>query len=375
MDFALSEQQEILKQFAKDFLNEKYKKKVIKELENGGGHSLEIWQEMAALGWMGLPFPEQYGGANMTFLDLAILLEEMGKACAVSPYYSNMIFGGLPVLYFGSEEQKQKYLPDIATGTIIFSLAFFEETAEFDSASIKSKAISNSGNWTVNGLKLFVPYGHIANYIICSAKTNNSKKAENNITLFIIDSKDPGVEIIPMETRTEKLSEIKLKNVVVPKHNILGDLHKGWNIIEKIFTVAAVAKCCESVGFAQKALDMTIEYAKARKQYGHPIASFQAIQHYAADMLTDVYGMRISAYRAAWTISNDLPCSREMAIARLWMLQASERIISQTHQIHGAIGITQDYDLHYYTRRLKAAQLNIPNLEYCQDVIFRNINK
>ena len=205
--------------------------------------------------------------------------------------------------------------------------------------------------------------------MIFSAKIKGSNKSEGNVTLFIIDVKANGIELSQMETRTEKLCELELNNVIVPEQNILGEIHGGWDAVEEIFKMATVAKCCESVGLAQRTFDMAVDYAKGREQYGHPIATFQAIQHYAADMLVDIYGMRVSAYKAAWMISEGLHYDRDMAISRTWMLQATERIINLSHQIHGAIGITKDYDLHYFTRRLKASQLDYVDIKYYQDLL------
>ncbi len=143
MDFSLSEQQEILKKFARDFLQKQYPAKIIKELEKGSGHSPEIWKEIAALGWLGLPFSEKYGGSDMSFLDLSILLEEMGMACMISPYFSSVVLGGLPINDFGTEEQKKKYLPLISAGETIFSFALYEQPANFDAGAIFTKAIKS----------------------------------------------------------------------------------------------------------------------------------------------------------------------------------------------------------------------------------------
>jgi len=374
MDFGLSEQQEILKKFAKDFLEEKFSRKTIKELDKDMSYSSEIWSEMASLGWTGLPFPEQYGGAGMSFLDLAILLEEMGRTCAISPYFSAMILGAYPVFLFGTEEQKAEYLPLISSGSKVFTLAFSESSPKCDPASIKTSAVSENGSWVINGTKLFVPDGHVADYFICVARTGSKGDPKDNLTLFIVESGAAGIERNLMKTRTERLCEVNFKNVKVAEKNILGGLNKGYEALHKVMTIATAAGCCQALGAAQKALDMTVDYAKERKQYGKPISSFQAIQHYFADLLVDLYGMRVSAYQAAWMVDQDLPCDREVAIAKTWMNLAGERVISQTHQIHGAIGVTLDYDLHYYTRRLKSFILGCYDTNYYLNTIAEKIN-
>jgi 3-oxocholest-4-en-26-oyl-CoA dehydrogenase beta subunit len=373
MNFGFTEEQEILRKFASDFLNEKYTKKTIKELENGNGHSPEIWTEMASLGWLGLPFAENYGGAGMSFFDQAVLLEEMGRACAISPYFSTMLLAGLPIYYYGTEEQKKKYLPDIASGKTIGTLALYEDSARFVPESIQTVASFRNSQWNISGTKLFVPDAHLADYVLCVAITDSKADFENSLTVFAVNMHDPNIQCKLLATRTDKLCEIKFNNVSISDKDIVGKRNKGWEIITKIITIATIGKCCEILGTAQKALDMTINYAKERKQYGRTIASFQAIQHYAAEMLADLSGMKISTYKAAWLFSENLPCDTEIAIAKLWAVKTCENIINQTHQIHGAIGVTLDYDLHYYTKRLKMFQLTYTDKNYCNSLIAKEL--
>lgn len=167
----------------------------------------------------------------------------------------------------------------------------------------------------------------------------------------------------------DKLCEVVFDKVRVPGENILGQLERGWGLVQRIMERAAVAKCCEMVGALQQALDMTVDYAKERKQFDRPIGSFQAIQHYCAMMATDVDGARFATYQAAWRLSEGLLCTREAAIAKAWLSEATERITAQAHQIFGAIGMTMDHDLHYYTRRTKAASATFGNADYCRELI------
>jgi alkylation response protein AidB-like acyl-CoA dehydrogenase len=356
MDFSLTEQQEILRKFAGDFLTSQYPIKVIKELEKGNGHSPEIWQEMAALGWMGLPFSEEYGGAGMSFMDLCVLMDEMGSGCAISPYFADVVLGGLSISDYGSENQKKRFLREISSGEKIMTLALFEETARLDPGCIRTSARHANGKWTINGVKLFVPFAHVTDYLLCPAKTGSSSKARDDITVFIIDSKQPGIQCALENTRTDKLCQVEFNNVEVGEENILGELNKGWRVVESTMNKSVIARCCEAVGLAQKTLEMSVDYAKERKQYGRPIGSFQAVQHHCADMLTDIFGMRVSSYNAAWMLSENMECLPQIAVATSWAGQAVQRIINSSHQVHGAMGFTLDYNLHYYTRKLKQSQ-------------------
>ncbi len=375
MDFALSEEQEMLKKMARDFLIDKCPKTVVKELEaDEKGYSPQLWQEMAELGWMGLVFPDKYGGGDMSFLDLSVLLEEMGRACLPGPFFSTVVLGGLPILEAGSEEQKEEYLPKIASGEAIFTLALTEPSARYDAASITAKATADNNAYVINGTKLFVPDAHIADYILCVARTGEQAKAEDGITIFIVDAKSPGISYALLKTiANDKLCEVVFDGVRVPKENILGQLDRGWSEVRKIIEWAAVAKCCETVGALQQVLEMTVDYAKERKQFDRPIGSFQVIQHYCANMATDVDGSRFSTYQAAWMLSEGLPCSKEVAIAKAWVGEASGRVIALAHQIHGAIGVTMDHDLQFYTRRTKAADVTFGDSDFYREIVAQEI--
>ncbi len=371
MDLAFSEEQEMLKKMAYDFLTDKFPKTAVKEIEESElGYSPEIWKEMAELGWIGLVFPEKYGGGGMKFLDLTMLLEEMGRACLPGPYFSTVVLGGLPILDAGSEEQKREYLPKIASGEAIFTLALTESSARYDAAAIKFSAAADKDAYILNGTKLFVPDANVADYMLVVARTSSGAEPEDGISIFIVDTRSPGISYTVLKTiANDKLCEVVFNQVSVPKENILGELDRGWGEVKKIIERAAVGKCCEMVGCIQQALDMTVDYAKERKQYGRPIGSFQVIQHYCADMITDVEGTRLSAYQTAWLVSEGLPCTQEVAIAKAWAGEACQRVMALAHQIHGAIGVTIDHDLQYYTRRAKAAEVTFGDAGFYREVV------
>ncbi len=371
MDFALSEEQEMLKRMARDFLTDKCPKTLVREMQKDErGYSPQLWQEMAGLGWMGLVLPEKYGGSSMGFLDLAVLLEEMGRACLPGPFFSTVVLSALPILDIGSEEQKQEYLPKIASGEAIFTIALTELDAQYNATSIAAKATVDKDTYTINGTKLFVPQAHIADYLLCVARTSEQANPEEGITIFIVDAKSPGISHTVLKTIAgDKLCEVIFNQVIVPRENILGQLDYGWSVVQRIIERAVVAKCCEMVGSIQQVLEMTVNYAKERRQFNRPIGSFQAIQHYCANMTTDVDGSRFSTYQAAWMLSEGLPCTKEIAIAKAWMTKACQRIISLAHQIHGAIGLTEDHDLPIYSKQTKAAQLTFGDVHSYREIV------
>jgi len=368
MKLTLTEEQEMLRKTARDFLADKCSKKFVKQMEESEtGYSKELWQEMAELGWMGLAFPGKYGGGDMSFLDLAVLLEEMGRACLPGPFFSAVVLGGLSILDVGSEEQKQEYLPKLIRGEKIFTLALTEPGYHnYDASSVTVEATRDDDNYIISGTKLFVPDAHIVDYLLCVTRT----KPRSGITIFLADAKNPRIKYAVLKTIAgDKLCEVVFDQMPVPKANILGRLNQGQSAVQKIIQRAAVGKCCEMVGNVQRVLEMTVDYAKERKQFDRPIGSFQVIQHYCADMATDVDSARFSTYQAAWMLSEGLPCTKEVAIAKAWIGEASQRVFALAHQIHGAIGVTIEHDLHYYTRRAKAADLAFGDADFYREVV------
>jgi len=359
MDLGLSEEQEMLKTSARDFLQKECPKQLVKQLdESDTGYSPELWRKMAELGWMGLVFPEKYGGSDGSFLDLVVLLETMGYNILPGPFFSTVVLCGLTILASGTEEQKRELLPKIAAGEMILALALTEPSAGYDAASIKVKATARNGGYVINGTKLFILDANVADHILCVARTKETKNPEDGITVFLVDARSPGIKCTLLKTLArDKQCEIVFEDVTVPEKNILGKPDKGWPIVKSTLQRATAAKCAEMVGGAQAALEMTVSYAKERVQFNRPIGSFQAIQHYCANMVTDVDGSRFITYKAAWELSEGLPATRDVAIAKAWTSEAYGRVTLLAQQIFGAIGFTMDHDIHLYYRRAKAGEI------------------
>ena len=359
MDLGLSEEQEMLKKSARDFLQKECPKRLVRQLDDSDeGYSIELWRRMAELGWMGLAFPEKYGGGGQSFLDLAILLEEMGYNIVPGPFFPTIVLGGLAILMAGSEKQKTEFLPRVARGEMIISLALTEPSASYDAASIKTKAIARDGEYVIKGTKLFVLNANIADYILCVARTRETTDPEDGITVFLVDARSPGLTCTLLKTLArDKQCEVIFDDVTVSEKNVLGRKDEGWPLVRDILQKAAVAKCAEMVGGAQVALDMAVNYAKERVQFGRPIGSFQAIQHYCANMAMDVSGSRFVTYKAAWKLSEGIPAAFDAAIAKAWVSEAYGRVALLAHQIFGAIGFTMDHDIHLYYRQAKAAEI------------------
>jgi alkylation response protein AidB-like acyl-CoA dehydrogenase len=312
---------------------------------------------MVELGWLGLPFEDKYGGAGMSFVDLAVLLEEIGKAAMPGPYIETVVFGASAIADFGTEEQKQKYLPEVVAGNAIMTLAIYEENGTFDAKEMKTKAVSSGKDWVINGSKMFVPFAHVANYIVCIAKTDDKAEPEKSLSVFIVDAKSPGITKENLDVVSGRMSKVIFKDVKVPAENILGKVNDGSKVAKAVLIKSKAAICMLMAGMAQQAFDMTVQYAKDRMQFGKPIGTFQIIQHYCADMFIELDGMKLGAYKAACKINEGEDAEEDVAIAKAWAVKAANIIMALAHQVHGAIGSTLEYDLHFYTRGLKANEL------------------
>ncbi|MBE0431724.1 MAG: acyl-CoA/acyl-ACP dehydrogenase [Dehalococcoidia bacterium] len=375
MDLGLSEEQEMLKASARDFLQKECPKQLVRQLdESEEGYSADLWQKMAQQGWMGLVFPEKYGGGGGRFLDLTVLLEEMGHNIVPGPFFSTVVLGGLTILSAGSEEQRKEILPKVASGEMILSFALTEPTASYEASSVRTKAVARDGQFIINGTKLFVLNANVADYILCVARTQETDNPEEGISLFLVDAGNPGVQCTLLDTLArDKQCEVIFDNVAVSEKNTIGKLGEGWPVVQDILQKAAVAKCAEMVGGAQAALEMAVDYAKERVQFGRPIGSFQAIQHYCANMVTDVSGSRFITSKAAWKVSEGLPAAMDVAIAKAWTSEAYGRVTLLAHQIFGAIGFTMDHDMHLYYRRAKAGEIIFGDADFQRAIVAREL--
>ena len=356
MDLGFSEAQQMLKSSAREFLEAESPDGYVRAMEEDErGFTPEVWQKVAEQGWLGLIFPEQYGGAGMGFAELAVLLEEMGRALLPGPFFSTVVLAGMAIQESGTDAQKQEYLTRIGEGQIIFTLALTEPSASWKPSGVETRATSDGDGYVINGTKLFVPNAHVADYMIVAARTGDG---DHDITLFILPRQAQGISQTLLKTiASDRQSEVVFDNVSAPASAVLGEANRGWDTIEKVLQWGAVGKCAEMVGGAERVLDMTVEYAKQRVQFGRPIGSFQAVQHHCANMATDVEGSRFITYQAAWRLSEGLSADVEVAMAKAWVSEAYRRVCALGHQCHGAIGFTKEHNMQLYSRRAKAAEL------------------
>lgn len=375
MDLGLTEIQQMLKTSAQEFLAQECPPTLVREQEeNSRGYTDELWRLIVGLGWTGLPFAEEYGGSGGSFMDLAVLLEEMGKALVPGPFFPTVVLGGLTISDTGTSQQKQDILPGICDGGLRLTLALTEPSATYESWGVETTATVQGDDYILNGTKLFVPYAHAADILLVAARTSPAAGSSQGITLFIVPAGSPGLTVEVLNSiASDKQCEVVLDQVSVPKDAILGELGQGWPVVHRTLQRATAAMCIQMLGGADAIVDMTVDYVTQRTQFGRPIGSFQAIQHQCARMATDVEGCRNIVHLAAWTLSEGMPSEREVAMAKAWTSQAYQRVCTAAHQCHGAIGFTKEHNLQLYTRRAKVLELSYGDVETHREVFFQQI--
>jgi alkylation response protein AidB-like acyl-CoA dehydrogenase len=371
MDFGFTEEQDMLRASARGFLARECPKAKVRQIDNSEkGYDPQMWKDMAGLGWMGLTLPEKYGGMGASFVDLVILMEEMGRNILPSPFCSTVALSALPLLEYGSSEQKNEYLPQISRGEAIWTLALTETSGGCGASEVELRAESEGSNYILQGQKLFVTDAHIADYILVVSRTGEGKRPEDGITVSIVDSRSSNIKMEAIPTiGGNRQFKVSFDGVMVPKDNVLGRVGDGWKIVDFVLQPAAVLKCAEMSGACQAVLDTTNSYAKERVQFERAIGSFQAIQHKLVDMAIDVEAVQYLLYQAAWGISTGSPSRWQISAAKAKANLSYQRICIDAIAVHGAIGYTMDDDIGLYYRRVKAAEYAAGDTELHREML------
>ena len=369
MNFAFTEEQEELRKTVRAFLDAKSPETAVRtQMETDTGFDTAVWEQMGSqMGLMGLHIPEEFGGMGFSYVELGVVLEEMGRALLCAPYFSTVVLAANALLQSDDDAAKKKYLPGIASGETIATLASTEPSGKWDEAGITMTASGSGGKFTLDGTKMFVIDGHTASLIIVAAR---SKKG---VSLFAVDGDAKGLVRTALNTmdQTRKQAKLEFKGV---EAELIGTEGKGWEVLSRVFDLAAVALAAEQVGGAQKVLDMAVEYAKVRVQFGRPIGSFQAIKHKCADMLLEVESARSAAYYAMWCASqlnDELPSVA--SLAKSYCSEAYFHAAAENIQIHGGIGFTWEHPAHLYFKRAKSSELLYGDPTYHRELLAQRI--
>jgi len=377
MDFGFSEEQEMLRSSARDFLGKEAPMTYVRKMmDDERGFTPELWKKMAELGWMGLILPEKHGGSGLDFVDLVVVLEEMGRVVLPGPFFSTVVLGGVALMEGGSAAQQQTWLPKIASGDLKVTLAQLEPSGRWDGDGIALGAKPDGNGYKLGGTKLFVPDANVADLFVVAGRAPGSKGTEG-ISLFLVDAKSPGVSVTMLKTmdQTRKLGEVVLKDVAVGADRVLGKPGAGWALLQRIVDRGKVGLAAEMCGGAQKVLEMSVDYAKVREQFGKPIGSFQAIQHKCANMLVEVESSKSITYYAAWAVANDVAeAPLAAAMAKAYTSDAYRHTAGEGIQIHGGIGFTWEHDMHIFFKRAKSSEVTFGDATWNREIVAQLID-
>jgi len=369
MNFAFSEEQEELRNIVRQFLEAKSSEADVREqMETERGYDPDVWAQMAEqLGLQSLTIPEEFGGQGYGYVELIVVLEEMGRALLCAPYFSSVVLAANTVMQSGDDAAKAAILPGIASGETIATLAFTEPNGRWDESGIEATATNDGGAWKINGTKSYVIDGHTANVIIVAART------AAGVSLFSVDGDAAGLTRTALATmdQTRKQAKLEFANV---EGTLIGTDGAGWDVLSTVLDLAAVGLAAEQVGGAQMCLDMAVQYAKDRVQFGRPIGSFQAIKHKCADMLLEVESAKSAAYYAGWCASelnDELPAVA--SLAKAYCSDAYFHASAENIQIHGGIGFTWEHPAHMYFKRAKSSELLFGDPTYHRELLAQRI--
>jgi alkylation response protein AidB-like acyl-CoA dehydrogenase len=369
MNFAFSEEQEELRSAVRRFLAEKSPEPQVRRMmATEEGYDPDVWRQMAdQLGLQSLAIPEKYGGAGFGFVELVVVLEEMGAALLCAPYLSSVVLGANALATSGDEAAQHEWLPKIASGESIVTLALLEDSGKWTLDAVSMTATRDGGSWVLDGHKNFVLDGHVADLVLVAART------EGGLSLFALEGDAEGLvrHLLPTMDQTRKQARLELSRAPATLIGAEGGAAPG---LTKTLQLAAVALAAEQVGGAQRCLDSSVEYAKTRIQFGRPIGSFQAIKHKCADMLLEVESARSAAYYAGWAAAED---SDELAVvaslAKSYCSEAYFHAAAENIQIHGGIGFTWEHDAHLYFKRAKSSELLFGDPAYHRELLAQHI--
>jgi alkylation response protein AidB-like acyl-CoA dehydrogenase len=332
------------------------------------GFDADVWKQMAEqLGLQSLIVPEEHGGQGFGFVELIVVLEEMGKHLLCAPFFSTVVLATSALVHSGDAAAQAAHLPGIASGETVATVAFTEPNGRWDESGIEMTATAAGDGWTLDGTKSFVLDGHTANLILVAARTGKG------VSLFAVDGAAAGLTRTALATMDQTRKQAKLDFAGTPA-TLVGDDGAGWDLLSRVLDLAAVGLAAEQVGGAQRCLDMAVQYAKDRVQFGRPIGSFQAIKHKCADMLLEVESAKSAAYYAGWCaaeLNDELPAVA--SLAKAYCSEAYFHAAAENIQIHGGIGFTWEHPAHLYFKRAKSSELLFGDPTYHRELLAQRI--
>ena len=360
MDVLLTEEEEMVKNATREFLDGECPTSLVREMEQDAlGYPPALWKQMAVLGWQGMALPERFGGQGLPLVYLGIIMEELGRAIAPVPLQSTMATA-LTLARDGTEEQQREILPGVCRGDLILTWALTEGDPRFLPETIHTEAVADGDHFVVTGTKMFVDNFAVSEKCLVACRTSPVANGSQGISLLLVDTASPGITQTPLTTMAkDKQSRVQFNGVRVPKANLVGELGNGWAVAEGMLERATALLCAQMVGATRKDADMAIDYAKNRVAFGRPIGAFQSVQHLCADMILWVDGGQLLTYEALWKMDQGLPAGVEVSQAKAFCNEKCEAVVRTSQVIHGGIGFMMEFDLHLWYRRVCAWSMRL----------------
>ncbi len=355
MNFAFTEGQNDLRELARQILKDRASNQRLKQVEAQDlVFDQELWRELARSQLLGSAVPEEFGGSGLGFFDLTLLLQEIGRTLAPVPAFATLALGALPIAQFGSAEQRQRLLPGVVDGELFLTAALAEAGVD-DPVGTTTTARRDGADWRLDGTRICVPAAHVAARILVPARTGAGE-----VGVFLVDPHASGVELVPQQTTNgEPHFQLGLDGAAVEARDLLGEVSRGAETTAWLVERATLALCAVQLGISDRALQMTAEYTRTRKQFDRPIGSFQAVHQRAADAYIHLEAMRLSLWQAAFRLGRDEPAPQEVAVAKYWASEGGQFVGYAAQHLHGGIGVDTDYPLHRYYIWAKQIELTL----------------
>jgi len=346
MDLSLTESQKMLKASAADFVKNEFPQRTITEFSKKAvGFAPEQWAHAAALGWLGMIVPREYGGGGASFTDAAVVFEELGRGPVPGPFFSSGILSTLTILAGGTESQKRELLPAIAQGGRIATLAITDPSPYFGPDAVMAEAVERNGDYILNGTRPFVHDAMAANLFICAFRTGAANDPKGSVTLFLVDRETPGVSVRPLQGFVGPIGEVTFDAVRVPKSKVLGEVNAGWAALDRAMDQALPVLCAYQVGGCQEVFDFTCEYTRTRVVFAQPIGRFQRVQDHVIDLSLHMDGARWTTYEALWKLDSGRDARASVHMAKAVASEGYYQACNSSFEVHAGIGTDRNHPL------------------------------
>ena len=372
MDLDFSEEQEMLRDMVRGVSGEYASFDVVREMEDDPtGYPAELWKQLGELGLLGLLVPEQYSGSGQSMLEAAVVYEEFGRALVPSPHFPSCVMGAGVLQLAGSDDQKQEWLPKIVSGEAILTPAWIEPGRGFGARGVQLQAQLDGGEYRLSGTKRHVPFASSATRLVVLVRTGDG---EEGVDLLLVDPKSAGIEMTQQKSMgSDTQYKVVFDDVRVPAANRIGAAGCGWKTWDAAMHDGIILLAAQAMGGAEKALEITVEYAKERVQFDKPLGSFQAIAHYLSDAATTVDGGKTLVYEAAWARTKGKSISRLAPMAKLFACQTYRDLTAMAEQVWGGVGFTIEYDIQLFFRRAKQLQITWWDTRYLEELVASDV--